>query len=164
MPIGKMLTKDLSLCLLCPSVCFLAYSTLVRYFHEHDYQRKVPRPMPEPPSRKAWEDQRARFADELLDRETMIVATSPSVTKPGSKATRAASEVGQARRTNHSGAIRQACPENRPASGPSQERQACQPDHSPLRWRCLPRILDTMAEEAQPTPGRRRVLVLDNAS
>ncbi|MGE0411922.1 MAG: IS630 family transposase [Verrucomicrobiales bacterium] len=45
----------------------IAYSTLVRYLHEHDYQLKVPRPMPEPPNRKDWEDQRARFADELLD-------------------------------------------------------------------------------------------------
>ncbi len=45
----------------------LSYRTLVRYLHEHEYVRKVPRPMPEPSNREAWEDQRETFAAELLE-------------------------------------------------------------------------------------------------
>ncbi|MEZ5433449.1 MAG: helix-turn-helix domain-containing protein [Verrucomicrobiales bacterium] len=44
----------------------IAYSTLVRYLHEHDYKLKVPRPMPEPPNREDWETS-GHAADELLD-------------------------------------------------------------------------------------------------
>lgn len=44
----------------------LSYRTVVRYLHEHDYKRKIPRPMPEPPDREQWEDQRDLFAGELL--------------------------------------------------------------------------------------------------
>ncbi len=29
----------------------LSYRTLVRYLHEHEYVRKIPRPVPEPPDR-----------------------------------------------------------------------------------------------------------------
>ena len=43
-----------------------SYRTVVRYLHEHDYQRKIPRPMPEPPDRDAWEKRREAFASELL--------------------------------------------------------------------------------------------------
>lgn len=45
----------------------ISYRTVVRYLHEHDYKRKIPRPMPEPPDRESWEDQREAFARELLD-------------------------------------------------------------------------------------------------
>jgi transposase len=44
----------------------LSYRTLVRYLHEHQYVRKIPRPVPEPPDRDAWEDKREAFAFELL--------------------------------------------------------------------------------------------------
>jgi transposase len=44
----------------------LSYRTLVRYLHEREYVRKIPRPVPEPPDREAWEDQREAFAFELL--------------------------------------------------------------------------------------------------
>jgi len=44
----------------------LSYPTLVRYLHEHDYARRIPRPMPEPPDRDAWENQREVFASELV--------------------------------------------------------------------------------------------------
>lgn len=40
--------------------------TLVRYLHEHECVRKIPRPVPEPPDREAWEDQHEAFAFELL--------------------------------------------------------------------------------------------------
>lgn len=45
----------------------LSYRTLVRYLHEHEYVRKIPRPVPEPPNRDDWEDQREAFAFELLE-------------------------------------------------------------------------------------------------
>ena len=45
----------------------LTYRTLNRYLHEHRYARKIPRRMPEPPDREAWESQREGFANELLD-------------------------------------------------------------------------------------------------
>ncbi len=43
-----------------------SYRTVVRYLHEHGYKRKIPRPMPEPPDRDAWEDRRDAFVGELL--------------------------------------------------------------------------------------------------
>jgi len=45
----------------------LSYRTLVRYLHEHRYARRIPRRVPEPPDRDAWESQRESFAVELLD-------------------------------------------------------------------------------------------------
>jgi transposase len=48
-------------------VAQLSYRTVVRYLHEHDYKRKIPRPMPEPPDRDAWEDKRDAFAGVLLE-------------------------------------------------------------------------------------------------
>lgn len=45
----------------------LSYRTVVRYLHEHDYKRKIPRPMPEPPDPEAWERRREAFIDELLE-------------------------------------------------------------------------------------------------
>ena len=44
----------------------LSYSTLVRYLHEKGFVRRLPRPVPEPPDRESWEDQREVFADELI--------------------------------------------------------------------------------------------------
>ena len=43
------------------------YRTLVRYLHEHDYKRKIPRPMPVPKDPEKWEEQREEFAGELLN-------------------------------------------------------------------------------------------------
>lgn len=45
----------------------LSCRTLNRYLHEHRYTRKIPRRMPEPPDREAWEIRREDFADGLLD-------------------------------------------------------------------------------------------------
>ena len=45
----------------------LSYPTLVRYLHEKNYARRIPRPVPEPPDREAWQNQREDFAHELLD-------------------------------------------------------------------------------------------------
>lgn len=43
-----------------------SYRTVVRYLHEHDYKRKISRPMPETPDRDAWEDRSDAFVGELL--------------------------------------------------------------------------------------------------
>lgn len=45
----------------------LSYSTLVRYLHEKGFVRRLPRPVPEPPDRDSWEDQREVFASELIE-------------------------------------------------------------------------------------------------
>lgn len=45
----------------------LSYSTLVRYLHEKNYARRIPRPVPEPPDRDIWEERRENFAMELLE-------------------------------------------------------------------------------------------------
>jgi transposase len=44
----------------------LSYRTLVRYLHEHNYARRIPRRMPEPPDRDNWEKQREIFGGELI--------------------------------------------------------------------------------------------------
>lgn len=44
-----------------------SYRTLVRYLHEQNYVRRIPRRMPEPPNKDEWEQQREAFADNLVD-------------------------------------------------------------------------------------------------
>lgn len=43
----------------------VSYRTLVRYLHEQDYARRIPRPMPEPPDRDIWIKQREVFVPML---------------------------------------------------------------------------------------------------
>lgn len=43
----------------------LSYRTLLRYLHEQGYARRIPRPVPEPPDREAWQKRREDFAVEL---------------------------------------------------------------------------------------------------
>jgi hypothetical protein len=43
----------------------ISYRTLVRYLHEQDYARRIPRPVPEPPDRDKWIKQREEFIPEL---------------------------------------------------------------------------------------------------
>jgi transposase len=45
----------------------LSYSTLVRYLHEKNFVRKLPRPVPEPPDPDQWEQARESFAEELVE-------------------------------------------------------------------------------------------------
>ncbi|MCB1087024.1 MAG: IS630 family transposase [Verrucomicrobiae bacterium] len=45
----------------------LSYRTVVRYLHEHDDKRKIPRPMPKPPDPEVWEKRRESFFQELLE-------------------------------------------------------------------------------------------------
>jgi transposase len=54
----------------------ITYRTLVRYLHEQDYARRIPRPMPEPPDRDGWLKQREDFVPkltELLEDESVEV-------------------------------------------------------------------------------------------
>ena len=44
----------------------IRYRTLLRYLHEHDYARRIPRPIPEPPDQEVWQQQRTEFAPQLL--------------------------------------------------------------------------------------------------
>jgi transposase len=45
----------------------ISYRTLVRYLHEHDYNRRIPRPVPEPPDKEVWAQQRKEFIPKLLE-------------------------------------------------------------------------------------------------
>ena len=44
---------------------YISYRTLVRYLHEHRYARRIPRPMPEPPDKDKWTQQRDDCATRL---------------------------------------------------------------------------------------------------
>ncbi|MEO8615295.1 MAG: IS630 family transposase [Luteolibacter sp.] len=48
----------------------ISYRTLVRYLHEHRYARRIPRPMPEPPDKEKWAQQR----DDCATRLTTLLA------------------------------------------------------------------------------------------
>lgn len=45
----------------------LSYRTLVRYLHEHDYARRIPRRFPLPSKPEEWEEEREAFIDQLLE-------------------------------------------------------------------------------------------------
>lgn len=143
----------------------LAYSTLVRYLHEHDYKRKVPRPMPEPKDREKWEDQRDHFAGELLgllrDGNCDVFFGDESGfegdPRPRQKWARRGERITQGYfgghlRRNVIGAVN-------PQSGQlvSLIVPHCNTDVFQV-------FLDTMAGEVPEIEGRRCCLVLDNAS
>jgi hypothetical protein len=44
----------------------LAYSTLLRYLHEQNYARRIPRPVPEPPDKEACQAKRETFHQQLI--------------------------------------------------------------------------------------------------
>lgn len=143
----------------------LAYSTLVRYLHEHDYKRKIPRPMPEPRHPEAWEDQRDAFAGQLL---ALIDASDIDLffgdeagfegdPRPRLRWTKRGERISQGYfgghvRQNVIGAVA-------PKTGKlvSLIVPYCNRDVFQV-------FLNTMAEEVPPIKGRRCVLVLDNAS
>lgn len=142
----------------------ISYRTVVRYLHEHDYKRKIPRPVPEPPDREAWEDQRDAFAGELLalleDDECRVFfgdeAGFEGDPRPRSRWVKRGSRPEQG---YHGGHVR------RNVVG------AVEPKSGQLVSLIVPHndtevfqsFLDTMAEEV-PDDGRPVWLVLDNAS
>jgi transposase len=44
----------------------ISYRTLVRYLHEQNYARRIPRPVPEPPNHDDWLKQREAFVPKLM--------------------------------------------------------------------------------------------------
>lgn len=143
----------------------LSYRTLVRYLHENDYAQRIPRPMPEPPNRESWEQQREDFAYnlvELLDDPNAVVFFGDEVgfegdprprrkwVKRGSRPTQG--YYGGHVRQNVIGAIN-------PGSGQlvSLIVPYCNTEVFQV-------FLDTMAKEVRRRRGKTIYLVLDNAS
>ena len=54
----------------------ISYRTLVRYLHEHQYARRIPRPIPEPPDKERWKQQRKEFAPQILSLLDEVVSFS----------------------------------------------------------------------------------------
>lgn len=143
----------------------LAYSTLVRYLHEHGYKRKVPRPMPGPKDREKWEDQRDAFAGELLqlleDESCDVFFGDESGfegdPRPRQKWARRGERItqgyfGRHLRRNVIGAVN------------SQTGQLVSLIVPHCDTDVFQVFLNTMAEEVPEVEGRRCCLVLDNAS
>jgi len=143
----------------------LSYRTLVRYLHEHNYARRIPRRMPEPPDRDDWEKQREIFGGELI---TLLEDPACDVffgdeagfegdprprakwVKRGSRPTQG--YFGGHVRQNVVGAVNPATGQLVSLIVPHCDTQVFQ------------LFLDTMAQEAPASPGRKVMLVLDNAS
>jgi transposase len=143
----------------------LSYRTLVRYLHEHNYARRIPRRMPEPPDRDDWVKQREIFGGELI---TLLEDPACDVffgdeagfegdprprakwVKRGSRPTQG--YFGGHVRQNVVGAVNPATGQLVSLIVPHCDTQVFQ------------LFLDTMAQEAPASPGRKVMLVLDNAS
>ncbi len=143
----------------------LSYRTLVRYLHEHNYARRIPRRMPEPPDRDSWEKQREIFGSELIsmlqDRACDVFfgdeAGFEGDPRPRAKWVKRGSRPTQGYfgghvRQNVIGAVNPATGQLVSLIVPHCDTQVFQ------------LFLDTMAQEAPASPGRKVLLVLDNAS
>jgi len=142
----------------------LSYRTLVRYLHEHNYVRRIPRRMPEPPDRDEWVKHRGTFGEELIsmledpgcdvffgDEAGFEGDPRPRAkwVKRGSRPTQG--YYGGHVRQNVVGAVN-------PATGQLVSLIVPHCDTEVFQL-----FLDTMAQEAPPSPGKRVVLILDNA-
>ena len=142
----------------------LSYRTLVRYLHEHNYARRIPRPVPEPPDRDNWLRQRedcARRLQSLVEDPSAVVFFGDEAgfegdprprhkwVKRGSRPTQG--YYGGHLRRNVVGAVE-----------PTTGRLV-----SLIVAHCNTEVfqvfLDTMAEEIPPEEGKQLHLVLDNA-
>jgi len=141
------------------------YRTLVRYLHEHQYARRIPRPIPEPPDKDRWKQQREEFVPQILS-----LLEDPKVevffgdeagfegdprprqrwVKRGSRPTQG--YYGGHVRQNVIGAVS-------PASGQLVSLIVPHCDTEVFQA-----FLDTMAKEVPEQEGKRLCLVLDNAS
>lgn len=143
----------------------LSYRTLVRYLHEQGYARRIPRRIPEPPDKEAWLARREAFATELLglledpaaevffgDEAGFEGDPRPRAkwVKRGSRPTQG--YTGGHIRQNVVGAVN-------PATGQLVSLIVPHCDTEVFQA-----FLDTMAVEAPANPGKRVLLVLDNAS
>ena len=143
----------------------ISYRTLVRYLHEHDYKRKIPRRFPEPKDQEQWEDRREVFAMQLvglLDDSRARVwfadeAGFEGDPRPRLKWVKRGSrpEIGYHGghvRTNVVGAVD-------PQGGQLVSLIVPYCDRHVFQL-----FLDTLADEAPRQLGKRDYLVLDNAS
>ncbi|MBC7819312.1 MAG: IS630 family transposase [Planctomycetaceae bacterium] len=142
----------------------LSYRTLVRYLHEHNYARRIPRRVPEPPDRDTWEQDREAFAGGLLD---LLASPGAEVffgdeagfegdPRPRSKWVKRGSRPTQGYfgghvRQNVVGAVN-------PTTGQLVSLIVPHCDTEVFQA-----FLDTMAVEVPPAAGKRVILVLDNA-
>ena len=143
----------------------ISYRTLVRYLHEHQYARRIPRPVPEPPDKERWKQQREEFIPQIL---TLLEDPNVEVffgdeagfegdprprqrwVKRGSRPTQG--YYGGHVRQNVIGAVS-------PASGQLVSLIVPHCDTEVFQA-----FLDTMAREVPKQRGKRLCLVLDNAS
>ena len=143
----------------------LSYRTLVRYLHENDYARRIPRPMPEPPDRESWEDRREAFAFHLLelldDPEAEVFfgdeAGFEGDPRPRQKWVKRGSRPTQG---YYGGHVRQ----NVIGAVEPQSGQLVSLIVSHCNTDVFQVFLDTMAEEVRSRPNKTVYLVLDNAS
>lgn len=143
----------------------LSYRTLVRYLHEHDYARRVPRRFPLPSKPDEWEEQREAFVDNLFplleDPNSEVFFGDESGfegdPRPRQKWVKRGSRpsigyYGGHVRTNVIGAVS-------PRSGQLVSLIVPYCDRFVFQ-----QFLDTMAEEVPRRKGKKVYLVLDNAS
>lgn len=143
----------------------ISYRTLLRYLHEHDYARRIPRRFPLPADPGQWKKQREEFVPQLLgllqdprmdvffgDEAGFEGDPRPRLrwVKRGSCPT--TGYYGGHVRANAVGAI---CP------GTGQLVSLVVPY---CNREVFQLFLDTMAQEVPPSRGRKLWLVLDNAS
>lgn len=143
----------------------ISYRTLLRYLHEQGYARRIPRPVPEPPDKDKWQQQRQEFVPQLLkllnDPRTDVYFGDEAGfegdprprqrwVKRGSRPTQG--YYGGHVRRNVIGAVN-------PASGRFISLIVPHCDTEMFQA-----FLDTMAREHPAEEGKRVCLVLDNAS
>lgn len=142
----------------------ISYRTLVRYLHEQDYARRIPRPVPEPPDREAWARQREECAARLaalLDDPCAVVffgdeAGFEGDPRPRHRWVKRGSRPTQGYYGGH--VRRNVVAAVEPASGRLSSLVVAHCNTEVFQV-----FLDTMAEEIPPEPGKQVHLVLDNA-
>jgi transposase len=142
----------------------LCYSTLVRYLHEHDYARRIPRPMPEPPDRELWHKRREEFLEQMVQ----------WAAEPGAKVFFGDEAGFEADPRPRQRWVKRGSRPTQPYYGGHLRRNvvgAVNPEDGQLVSLIVPHndtavfqaFLDTMAEEV-PDTGPPVYLILDNAS
>jgi len=143
----------------------VSYPTLVRHLHEQDRHLRVPRPMPEPKDRDAWEKQRKAFAKRMRqwidDPEVELWFGDECGIEADPRPRRRWVEPGSKPEIPYSGSHvrRSVIGAVRPSDGALSSLifTHCNTD-------VFQAFLDILAEEQPPKKGIRQLLILDNAS